>query len=142
MPCSTAVGVLIGGSGVVVSPSVVGPVLDAYDRVFPVMRMSGVLVEREPDAILIDMTGEKLRGKECRLLSVYGETLMPSGKWVDATATRIDREQVGKVRGAGQYDIGRWRIKPVSMDAIRAKVLMQHDCVGRVVISVVADVAI
>ena len=140
MPWSTAFGVLIGVGAVLMTPAVIGPVRDAYDLAFPVLRMHGTLVKREPDAVIVHISGEKVRGDECRLLAVYGYALMPDGRLADASATRIDVEQVGRVRDAGHYDIGHWRVVPVSMAATRVRVVTQHDCVGRVVLSTIADV--
>ena len=142
MPWSTALGVLIGVGAVLMTPAVIGPVRDAYDLAFPVLRMHGTLVEREPDAVIVHISGEKVRGDECRLLSVYGYAVMPDGRLTDASATRIDAPQVGRARDKGRYDIGHWRVVPVTMDAARAMLVAQHDCVGRVVLSTIADVAL
>ena len=80
MPWSTAFGVLIGVGAVLMTPAVIGPVRDAYDLAFPVLRMHGTLVKREPDAVIVHISGEKVRGDECRLLAVYGYALMPDGR--------------------------------------------------------------
>ena len=140
MPWSTAAGVVIGVGAVLMTPTVIGPLRDAYDQAFPVLRMHGTVVARESDAVTIHIKGEKLRGDECRLLSVYGYAVMPSGALADATAKRVDIQETGRVRDAGVYDIGHWRVVPVSKNAVRVKVVTQHDCVGRVVISTIADV--
>lgn len=142
MPWSTLSGVVIGVAAVLIAPSVVGPMRDAYDGAFPVLRMTGEVVKREPGAVVIHIKGEKVRGDECRLLTVYGYTVAPSGVLIDASATRVDAVATGRVRESGHYDIGWWRVVPVSMDAKRAIVMTQHDCVGRVVLSTVADVAL
>lgn len=140
MPWATLIGVAIGVGAVLMTPTVLGPLRDLYDDLFPVLRMSGTLVERDGDAVLIHIRGEKIRGDECRLLSVYGYAVMPDGRLTDATATRVDAPQQNRVRDRDHYDIGIWRVHPVLPGAVRAKVITQHDCVGRVVLSTIADV--
>ena len=142
MPWSTAFGVLVGVGAVLMTPTVIGPLRDAYDTAFPVLVMTGKVIEREPDAVIVHISGEKIRGDECRLLSVYGYAIMPNGLLADATATRIDAPATGRVRDKGHYDIGNWRIVPVDRNAVRVRVVAQHDCVGRVVLSTIADVGL
>ena len=142
MPWSTLFGMIIGGSAVLMTPAVIGPLRDAYDIAFPVLRMQGKLVAREPDAVVIHITGEKVRGDECRLRSVYGYTIMPNGLHADAIATRIDMPQTSRDRDRGYYDIGMWRVVPVNPGALRVLVVTQHDCVGRIVLSTIADVTL
>lgn len=142
MPWSTLMGAVIGVTAVLVTPNAVGPIRDLYDRYFPVLRMSGTVVERSGHSVVLHITGEKVRGDECRLLSVYGYAVMPSGFLADATATRLDREANSRVRDKGHYDIGLWRVVPVTDQAVGVRVVTQHDCVGRVVLSTIADVAL
>jgi hypothetical protein len=72
MPWSTFIGVLLGVTLVFVTPSVVGPLSDIYDSAYPVLRMKGTVEAREADAVVLHISGEKMRGDECRLLAVYG----------------------------------------------------------------------
>jgi hypothetical protein len=139
MPWSTLAGIVIGVFVVLVTPTWVGPLRDAYDSSFPVLRMSGTVVARDDDSVTLHIRGEKLRGEECRLLSVYGYAVGPSGRLSDATATRVDQQPTARVRDAGDYDIGHWRVRPVTSDAVAVKVVAQHDCVGRVVLSTIAE---
>ena len=142
MPWSTLFGVLIGVGAVLMTPTVIGPLRDIYDKAFPVLKMNGKIVERTEHSVVLHIIGEKIRGDECRLLSVYGYAILPNGLLSDATATRIDSVATGRIRDRGAYDIGLWRIVPVNLDAVRVRVIAQHDCVGRVVLSTIADVAL
>jgi hypothetical protein len=142
MPFSTVLGVVLGVFAVLAMPSWVGPVREAYDSIFPVLQMKGVLVDRQGSAVMIHIQGRKLRGEECRLLHVYGYAIQQDGRLSDATATRIDQPIDGRTRDAGFYDIGIWRVQPVDEDATGVKVVTQHDCVGRVVLSTIAEVTL
>jgi hypothetical protein len=139
MPWSTLTGTALGVAMVFVTPQWVGPVRDFYDSHFPVLKMSGTVVGREPDSVLLHITGEKIRGEECRLLQVYGYSVMTDGRLADATATRVDMIAVGRPRGPGFYDIGVWRVKPIGPEAVGVKVVAQHDCLGRLVLSTIAE---
>ena len=141
-PFTAFFGMLFGVLMVLATPSVIGPVRDWYDTMFPVLRMQGSVVERDNHSVVVHITGEKIRGDECRLLSVYGYSVMPNGILADATATRIDAAPTGRVRDRGYYDIGFWRVVPVTDRAARVMVVTQHDCVGRTVLSTIADVAL
>jgi hypothetical protein len=101
--------------------------------------MSGEVVSREGDAIVLHIKGKKLRGEECRLLSVYGYAIDAKGRLSDATANRIDTEQTNRTREEGDYDIGHWRVRPINPDSVAVKVVTQHDCVGRVILSTIAE---
>jgi hypothetical protein len=142
MPWSTLIGVCIGVGVILVTPQVIGPLRDAYDRQFPVLRMTGTVVAREPDAVVVHIRGEKIRGEECRLMDVYGYALDKDGRLHDATATRIDKPSENRVREAGVYDIGHWRVKPVPPNMTAIKVMTSHDCLGRVVLSTIAEVTL
>jgi hypothetical protein len=142
MPWSTLLGVCIGILAVLATPTFVGPVRDLYDANFPVLRMSGEVISREGDAVVLHIKGKKLRGEECRLLTIYGYAVDIHGRLSDATATRIDQEQTARVREEGDYDIGLWRVRPINPDSVAVKVVTQHDCVGRVVLSTIAEAAL
>jgi hypothetical protein len=142
MPWSTLFGAVIGIIAVLVTPTIIGPLRDVYDTSFPVLSMSGEIVERTEDSVIFHIKGRKLRGEECRLLAVYGYAVDKYGRLTDATATRIDMKEVGRPRDVGLYDIGLWRIKPVYMDSVAVKVITQHDCVGRVVLSTIAEASL
>ena len=140
MPWASLLGVFLGITIVLAIPAFVGPLRDTYDEYFPVMNMTGALESRDIDSAILRIKGQKVRGDECRLLSTYGYSIQPDGFLKDASAIRVDRPATGRVRDKGYYDIGLWRVHPVETNAVGAQVVMQHDCVGRVVLSTVADV--
>lgn len=143
MPWSTLMGVCIGVAAVMSLPEIAGPLRGWYDDQFPVLRMSGKIVDRRGDAVILEITGEKLRGEECRLVSVYGYTVDGAGmKDTRAIVERVDRQATGQVRDDGYYNIGLWSVRPVGPDVKRVQVYTHHDCFGRAVLSVIADVAV
>jgi hypothetical protein len=139
MPWSTAFGVMIGVLAVLSTPTVIGPLRDVYDASFPVLRMTGTVVSRDGDSVTLHIKGEKLRGEECRLLAVYGYGIDRQGRLSDANASRTDAAVENRVRDRGVYDIGLWRVRPIGPDAVAVRVVTQHDCIGRVVLSTIAE---
>jgi hypothetical protein len=139
MPWSTLAGALIGIAAVIAVPEMTAPIRNAYDANFPVLQMTGTVKEREADAVILHISGRKLRGEECRLMAVYGYAVSDTGRLSDATAMRVDQQQQGRPREAGEYDIGLWRVRPVGADAVGVKVMAAHDCLGRVVLSTIAE---
>lgn len=142
MPWSTLTGALVGVLLVIAVPEWAAPLRNLYDSQWPVLRMTGVVVERDSDSVVVHITGRKLRGEECRLLSVYGYSVDAVGRLSDAVATRVDREQASRARAEGDYDIGLWRVRPVGPDAVSVKVMTSHDCLGRVVLSTIAEASL
>lgn len=142
MPWSTLVGACIGVAAVIAVPEWVAPLRGAYDAHFPVLRMTGEVIERDADSVVLHIKGEKLRGEECRLMDIHGYAVAQDGSLSDAVATRLDTPQTGRIREAGAYDIGLWRVRPVLPDARGVKVVAQHDCVGRIVLSTIAEVTL
>ena len=142
MPWSTLAGVILGGSVVLMMPAFIGPLRDAYDAYFPVVRMTGALHEKTDSYVVLHITGEKVRGEECRQLAVFGYSIDAAGRLHDAVAQRIDPVQAGRVRDKGYYDIGLWKVQPIYPNSVAVKVVVQHDCVGRVVLSTLAETAL
>ncbi len=141
-PMSAFVGVCFGVMAVLGTPEIVGSLRSAYDSLRPVLRMSGVIASRDADAVILHISGEKMRGEECRLLAVYGYSVGADGLLKDADAKRIDAPQVNRQRDKGVYDIGLWRVGPIAPDAVGVRVVAQHDCVGRVILSTIAEASL
>jgi len=139
MPWSALFGACVGVLMVLSTPEIVTDIRGVYDKFRPVLKMSGTVVSRDEDSVTLHITGEKLRGEECRLLSVFGYSVDKDGRLFDALAERIDRTATRRVREQGNYDIGLWRVKPITPDAVGVQVVAQHDCVGRVVLTVMAE---
>jgi hypothetical protein len=142
MPFTVLIGVLAGFLASIVVPDIAGAVFSTYDRHRPVLEMHGQLVSVEDDSVLIHIKGAKIRGEECRLVTVYGYSVDAVGRRHDATATRMDRTQESRPRPEGEYDIGVWRVRPVYGTTTGVQVWTHHDCFGRPVLSKIADVAI
>lgn len=142
MPLTVALGIGIGLLIAWSAPQFVGLATEAYDEAFPVLRMRGELVDVQADYADLRIRGEKLRGEECRLVKVYAYTVRSDGSRADADALRQDLPQTARPRPAGVYDIGVWRVRPIDAAAVRAQVWTHHSCVGRDVLSLIADVAL
>lgn len=140
MPVAVLVGSVIGVMAVYIAPQFVGSVTAVYDDIFPVLTMSGKLVNKGPDYVDIHIKGKKHRGEECRLMNVYGYTRRPDGLRADAVATRIDKSETRRIRDEGDWDIGIWRVQPVDSLADRAEVWTHHNCVGRDILTRIAEV--
>jgi hypothetical protein len=104
--------------------------------------MVGTIHERTDGYVVLRITGEKVRGEECRLLAVYGYSIDAAGRLHDAVANRIDSPQTNRTRDRGEYDIGLWKVQPIYPNSVAVKVVAQHDCVGRVVLSTLAETAL
>lgn len=142
MPIAACIGVLTGVLIPYTVPMAVGVITAAYDSAFPVLEMSGTVVRSGPDYVDLHIVGRKYRGAECRYVRVYAYTVRADGFRVDAHATRIDRDEMGTTRSGGVWDIGIWRVRPVDSLAVRAEVWVQHSCLGRDVMTRIADVEV
>ena len=105
----------------------------------PVVRMQGELVSRTPDAAIIHMWGQRLRGTECeyRDIMAFGDRAV--GLPVDLYITRKDKDADNKTRPTGEYDIGLWEVRPLP-GVIAVRVFSMHDCGGRLVATKIAEV--
>jgi len=142
MPIAASIGVIVGLLVAFFAPQLVGGALATYDANFPVLTMHGKVTNVEASAVTLHIQGEKHRGEECKLVSVYGYTVNGIGVKRDAIAERIDQPQTQKLRDQGLYDIGLWRVYPVDSDAVSVQVWTHHDCVGRPVLSKISDVTL
>jgi hypothetical protein len=142
MPLSALGGMALGAWLMLSAPSIVGTAASIYDETFQVLSMSGQVVQVEGDAVQINIRGEKHRGTECQLLKVYGYGVDGDGTMHSANATRIDMAETGIGLAAGRYDIGVWSIRPVRPDARSVRVYTDHNCIGRVIKTKIADVAL
>jgi len=141
MPLTSIFGVAIGVFAVLFAPVIVAPITRMYDDAFPVINpVSSVIVGTEDDSVLVEIVARKNRGQECRILRIYADTFDAHGIRGTATVRRPNGEQhSGISHDAGQRYLGVWRIRPVDKDATRVVVFVEHDCVGRVARSTLAD---
>jgi hypothetical protein len=141
-PISTAFGVIIGVCVVLLAPNVLGPVLAAWDQAFPVVEpVDAELVDRHGDEVILSITAKKNKGEECTLIRIYGYGIDAAGVYSLATVRRPDGSPfMGIVHGEGTHDFGLWRIKPTDADTVRVQVYVEHNCLGRVIKSKMADV--
>jgi hypothetical protein len=90
----------------------------------------------------VHIEGTKHRGAECHVVRIYGYSVEADGTLNSATATRVDMPATGVTHIAGRYDIGVWLIRPVMADAVSVRVYTDHSCIGRIVKTKIADVAL
>lgn len=138
-PFFAVVGGLIGLTWAVALPDIVGWASDFYDGVRPIVRVQSEIVQRSLNSVTVHMSGEKLRGDECRLMTIYAYTIDSGGKSFDANITRLDRPRDGRQRERGTYDFGVWEIWPVDATAKSVEVWLHHSCRGRDVLTKVVS---
>ncbi len=111
-----------------------------YDQISPVLVMTGKIVARTADTVDIHITGEKRRACAYMGIQAYGG----GGGLTDPAQVleleRIDATSSGATRPPGYYDIGVWRMNAKGSKTIR--VVTQHSCDGRIVLSTIASVTL
>ena len=140
VPFTVAVALLVGMMLPAVLPHVGGFFANLYDDTFPVLVMSGSVVASDGDSVTVRISGEKLRGDECKFLSITGVTLDASGVKTQANITRIDVPQNGNTKDRGKWDIGLWKIQPVTDAAVSVQAYTNHSCLGRIINTKIVDV--
>lgn len=130
---SVLLGALLGSIGP-------GPLLYLYDIAVPVVNMRGQLVARGDNSVDVHMWGSKNRN--CKYLGILAYSHQTnSGLLRDASITRLDRKSTGDTKPRGDFDIGVWRIAPIA-GALEVLVYVQHDCDGRAVDTLIAEIDI
>ena len=134
--CGVLVGVMLGPWGI----SVWSFANSLYDQAYPVVKMSGQIISRDADSVLIKIAGQKLR--DCRYvrLSAYGDDGDESTPTDDLYIRREDVPENGFTRPRGFYSIGTWRVWPVRSAIKLIDVYAQHDCQGRIVLTRISSV--
>ena len=118
---------------------------DVYDdtRFYlrPVAKMQGELVEKTPEYLRVHITGEKVRGVECRYLGMQAFGDRAVGSPVDLTIRRVDMPSEGLTKPQGKFDIGTWELRP-SFGVTVAKIYTTHDCDGTLRATKIAEVRV
>lgn len=104
----------------------------------PVVDMSGSLVVRSGDSVIINIRGQKLR--DCRYSGITAYSVGAAGVRYDARIERIDLPEKGETKPIGQYDLGSWRIWPIYDETRAVIVFVDHFCGNVQVRSVIAEV--
>ena len=94
----------------------------------PVVQMQGEIYKGPTDDyIVIHMYGKKLRGVECEYKGVtaFGDRIF--GLPVDLIAKRVDIPENGSTKDEGSYDIGYWKVHPIT-GVYRVRVNVAHIC--------------
>jgi hypothetical protein len=116
--------------------------LNLYDHFFPVVRMEGRIVSKDPSgSVLVHVWGEKLR--DCQFIQIDSYSLSRTGILRDANEERAeDLPADGGTKPPGVYDLGVWRIYPVVAGSTRVQMFVEHSCNGRLVYTNIADVSL
>lgn len=140
---SIALGVFIAPVVSNWSEAVLSHYREEYDKANPVVVMTGVLVKQDDESAFVHMAGSKevSRANECVYVRVKAYTRSADGVLRDAYIQRVDMPEDGHNKPAGYFDIGTWRIWPKDA-ATSVLVYAIHNCGGRQVRTVIADVAI
>jgi hypothetical protein len=137
-PSAVAFGSTVGLVLALFWPLLVDQAERATDHWLPVVRGAAAPVYKTDGSVTIRLTLTKLR--DCKYLQVHAYSRMPNGTLRDASAARRDRAEVGVTRPAGQaFDAGLWELWPTD-GAVAALLYAQHDCDGRLVSSLLAEV--
>jgi hypothetical protein len=110
-----------------------------YDRLNPVVSMSGVLVETTGQTVRIGIRGSKHR--DCMYLRMVSYGVDSKGTRHDMHMARLSMAEVGDSKPVGNYDLGIWELVPRG-DAKRVQVDVVHLCGSRTVRTMIADVAL
>jgi len=113
------------------------PLLSAYDAVYPVVDMRGEINKIGGGEVIIHVVGVKNR--DCKYIGIQAFTRF-AGVLVDANKERISMPETGATKPTGRFDIGLWRIWPVSSLNDAVFLYVQHDCDGRRVVTKIAEV--
>lgn len=124
--------------GLALSPAANLPYL-IYDALVPVVRMQGELVSKTEDSVVVHIWGSKSR--ECKYLGLQAFSTGPNGNRRDANITRLDMPSAGATKPKGEFDIGNWKLWPVT-GAVSVQVYVQHDCDGRILNAQIAEVVL
>jgi hypothetical protein len=138
-PSAIIVGCLVGLALVVWWPSIIEVADRATDAAFPVVRSQAELISHNDGAAIIRVKMSKQR--DCEYKGVQAYSRQPGDVLRDAMYERVDWPLTGRTRPVGYYDIGHWKIWPTS-GAAGVVLFAQHDCGGRLVSSLLADVRI
>lgn len=139
MPWTLIAGVIVGVLLAPIGPTWWNSALKYYDEVQPVVRMQGYLVARAEDAVVISLSGEKLRS--CDYLRIQAYAVTRAGGLEDAYIRREDMPERGDTKPVGTYSLGYWRIWPVA-GAQAVRIYVQHDCNGRLVQTRLTEVSL
>ena len=111
-----------------------------YDALWPVVTARVELTSRDSDSIYVHITGTKHR--DCQYLQIDSYYSTPAGILRDANETRTDLLPIdGASKPVGPFDIGAWRIFPVS-GASNVQLYVEHSCAGRLVVTKIAEVTL
>lgn len=116
--------------------------LDEYDRLNPVWHpKSAQIIARDGDTVTVHVIGTKTR--ECALRRTWAQVYYSGAASTDAIVVRqgSNVSALGTVsRPVGVHDLGNLIIAPVTAEADRVVVRVEHECARRLVTSVLAEV--
>jgi len=136
---SISLGVVFGLLVVPLSVIIYNSIQDLYERAFPVVVGSGVLVSQTKEEIVVHLKEDKRRDCKFMRINAYG---IDADKQLELlNIDRVDGPPIGATHPVGDIDLGAWRIWP-SNDAVQVMINVQHLCGARIVVTTIANVAL
>lgn len=136
MPYASAIGVAFG----LLVAHGFNAFLGIYDAVLPVVEMKGELVSRDGDMVVLHITGRKNR--ECQYGGLQAYSVDVEGERRDALYAKVGQAETARTKPIGVYDIGFWRVWPVTTGSVGVVMYVQHYCNGRMVMTQIAEVGL
>ena len=137
-PSAVIIGALAGLIAVLWWPAIIETANRAVDTAFPVVSGDAATVARDHDAVIIAVTFRKHR--DCRYERVQAYAKLAGDVKTAIYSERVDRPAESRSVPAGEtYFAGRWKLWPID-GAYGVVMYAQHDCGGRQVSSLLAEV--
>lgn len=137
MPITIVVGIVLGALLVPVGTSFTDWLAKQYDKSFPVVVMSGILLSMSNNEAVIALQGRKLR--ECAYLRTRAYAMDGDGDMHDTYIARADMPETGETRPVGAFQIGVWRVWPLP-NSRSVVIYTNHLCGSRIVVTRAADI--
>lgn len=137
MPFTIVLGLSLGGLLVPFGGVVDEWLSQRYDRMFPVVEMTGTLISRGDNEAVIAIGGRKLR--ECSYVRIQAYSVGADGNMTDAFISRTDIPESGETKPPGNFQVGTWRVWPLPQSR-GLVVYVNHLCGSRIVLTKIADI--
>jgi len=135
---SVIIGLLLGLITVPLSDVGLDAVREKYDSRNPVVVTNGTLLHREEDSVEVAIVGEKKRA--CIYVALAAYATGADGLMRDTYTLRVDMPSGGATRPVGPQSFGVWRLWPIPKGVTRIQMWSTHQCEGRLVRSLMAEI--
>lgn len=136
MPFTIIFGLSLGGLLVPFGGAAFEWFSQQYDRMFPVVDMTGTLISQGDNEAVIAIGGRKLR--ECSYVRIQAYSVGADGNMTDTFISRTDIPESGATKPQGNFQIGTWRVWPLP-NSRGITIYVSHLCSSRVVLTKIAE---